>query len=92
MTVRGGIPTDLSNLVGNTTSAECKPIRIAESLAMDSWTDHYIAQCRFWLYEMYLEKWRRVPARVLGGYCRGTREFQSTWRVLLRSWELVMFE
>jgi hypothetical protein len=31
-----------------TTSIECKSIRIAESLVMDSWDDHYLAQCRFW--------------------------------------------
>jgi hypothetical protein len=29
-----------------TTSAECKPIRIAESSIMDGCKDHYIAQCQ----------------------------------------------
>jgi hypothetical protein len=29
-----------------TTSAECKPIRIAESSVMDGCKDHYIAQCQ----------------------------------------------
>jgi hypothetical protein len=29
-----------------TTSADCKPIRIAESLVMDGCKDHYIAQCQ----------------------------------------------
>jgi hypothetical protein len=29
-----------------TTSAECKPIRIAKSSVMDGCKDHYIAQCQ----------------------------------------------
>jgi hypothetical protein len=28
--------------------------------------------------KMFLEKWRKVSDRVLGGYCRGTRELWST--------------
>jgi hypothetical protein len=67
-----------------TTSVECKPIRIAESSVMDGWKDHYIAQCQFWFYKVFLEKWRRcrtkysegtavarVWFRVPVGYCRG---------------------
>jgi hypothetical protein len=30
----------------------------------------------------FLEKWSFVPDGVLGGYDRGTKEDQSTWRVL----------
>jgi hypothetical protein len=87
-----------------TTSAECKPIRIAESLVMDGWKDHYIAQCQFWFYKVFSEKWRRVPDGVLGGYCRGTGMVRSTCRVLPRNWrwscvidlvlwmEMVMFD
>jgi hypothetical protein len=69
-----------------TTSVECKPIRIAESLVMDGWKDHYIAQCQFWFYKVFLEKWRRVPDGVLGGYYRGTGMVWSTCRVLPRNW------
>jgi hypothetical protein len=39
-----------------TTSAECKPIRIAESSIMDGWKDHYIAQCQLWFYKIFSEK------------------------------------
>jgi hypothetical protein len=31
-----------------------------------------------------------VPDGVLGGYGRGTGVVRSTWRVLPRSWEMVM--
>jgi hypothetical protein len=54
-----------------TTSAECKPIRIAESSVMDGWKDHYIAQCSFGFKKWFLVEWRKVPDRVVGGYCRG---------------------
>jgi hypothetical protein len=74
--------------VKHTTSAECKPIRIAKSLIMDGWKDHYIAQCQFWFYKVFSGKWRRVPDGVLGGYCHGTGMVQSTCscRVLPRNW------
>jgi hypothetical protein len=68
-----------------TTSAECKPIRIAKSSVMDDWKDHYIAQCQFWFYKVFFEKWRRVPDGVLGGYYRGMGMDQSTCRVLPRN-------
>jgi hypothetical protein len=67
-----------------TTSAECKPIRIAESSVMDGWEDHYIAQCSFGFKsgsQKNGERCRtgysegtamaRVWFRVLVGYCRG---------------------
>jgi hypothetical protein len=54
-----------------TTSAECKPIRIAKSLVMDGCKDHYIAQCQVLVLWMVFEK---------NGVCAG----RSTWRV--RPW------
>jgi hypothetical protein len=65
-----------------TTSGECKPIRIAESSVMDGCKDHYIAQCQVLVLQMVFEKTEFVPDGVLGGYCRGTIEVWSTWRVL----------
>jgi hypothetical protein len=67
-----------------TTSAECKPIRIAESSVMDGCEDHYIAQCQVLAFiNGFLEKWSlcrmeylegtavaRVWFGVLEGYCR----------------------
>jgi hypothetical protein len=71
-----------------TTSTECKPIRIAESSVMDGCGDHYIAQCQVLvLQEMFLEKWRKVPNGVLGGYCRGTVMVRSTRMVLPKEWK-----
>jgi hypothetical protein len=56
-----------------TTSAECKPIRIAESLVMDGCEDHYIAQCQVLVLQVvFLESWSFVPDGVVGGYGRGT--------------------
>jgi hypothetical protein len=83
MTVRGGIPADLSDGVGKVyNSAECKPIQIAESSVMDGCEDHYIAQCQFWFYKWFPRKMEFVPDGVLGGYGHGTGVVQSTWRVL----------
>jgi hypothetical protein len=47
MTVRG-VSRQIYRMVWVkcTTSAECKPIRIAESSVMDGCKDHYIAQCQ----------------------------------------------
>jgi hypothetical protein len=73
-----------------TTSAECKPIQIAESSVMDGWKDHYIAQCSFGFKKWFSEKWRKGPDGVLGGYCRGTGKVWSTWRVLPGKLEMVM--
>jgi hypothetical protein len=67
-----------------TTSAECKPIQIVESLVMDSCKDHYIAQYQVLGLQMVFEKngvlcrteylegtvVARVWFGVLGGYCR----------------------
>jgi hypothetical protein len=56
-----------------TTSAECKPIRIAESSVMDGCEDHYIAQCQVLVFiNCFLENWSFVLDGVLGGYDRGT--------------------
>jgi hypothetical protein len=52
-----------------TTSAECKSIRIAESLVMDGWDDRYLAQCQFWF------------CKVVFGKMEKGAEW-STWRVL----------
>jgi hypothetical protein len=49
-----------------TTSAECKPIRIAESSVMDGWNGRYLAQCRF-----YFQK--GVFGKVEKGAGRSTR-------------------
>jgi hypothetical protein len=51
---------------------------------MDGWKDHYIAQCQFWFYKVFPEKWRRCQTEyskgaavervwfgVPIGYCRG---------------------
>jgi hypothetical protein len=38
------------------------------------------------------KKMEFVPDGVLGGYDRGTGVVQSTWRVLPRSWERVMYD
>jgi hypothetical protein len=68
-----------------TTSAECKPIRIAKSSVMDGCEDHYIEQCQVLVLSMVFKKnWSlcrteylegtavaRVWFGVLGGYCRG---------------------
>jgi hypothetical protein len=74
------------------TSAECKSIRIAESSVMDGWDDCCLAQCRFCFQKLILEKWRKVPDGVLGGYCRGTDLVQSTCRVLSKDgkWSCVI--
>jgi hypothetical protein len=66
-----------------TTSAECKPIRIAESSVMDGCEDHYIAQCQVLFYKWFSRKIElcrteylegtavtRVWFRVIGGYYR----------------------
>jgi hypothetical protein len=42
--------------------------------------------------ENVFKKRRRVPDGVLGGYCRGTMVVRSTWRVLPRKVEVVMFD
>jgi hypothetical protein len=67
------------------TSAECKPIRIAESSVMDGCEDHYIAQCQvFGFIKVFSERnGERCQAEysegtavvrlwygVLAGYCR----------------------
>jgi hypothetical protein len=68
-----------------TTSAECKTIRIAESLVMDGWDDRYLAQCQVLVLQKCFRKNGErcrteysegtVVARlwfgVLTGYCRG---------------------
>jgi hypothetical protein len=67
-----------------TTSAECKPIRIAESSVMDGWNDRYLTQCRFCFHKGVFRKFRErcrteysegtamawVRFGVLAGYCR----------------------
>jgi hypothetical protein len=52
-----------------TTSAECKPIRIDESSVMDGWNGRYLAQCRFCLQRMFLE---RKEERCQTEYSEGT--------------------
>jgi hypothetical protein len=36
---------------------------------------------------VFLEKWRKVPDGVLGGYCRGTVKVRSTRWVLPKEWK-----
>jgi hypothetical protein len=67
-----------------TTSAECKPIRIADSSVMDGWNGRYLAQCWFCFTKMFSGKWRMVSDGVLGGYYHGTVVVRSTHRVLPR--------
>jgi hypothetical protein len=42
--------------------------------------------CQVFVLNMFLEKWRRVPDGVLGGYFRGMGMVWSTCRVLPRNW------
>jgi hypothetical protein len=67
-----------------TTSAECKPIRIAESSVMDGCKDYYIAQCQVLVLQIVFKKnGERCRTEylegtavawlwfgVLAGYCR----------------------
>jgi hypothetical protein len=96
MTVRGGSRWINRILwVKCTTSAECKSIRIAESLVMDSWNGRCLAQCQFCFMKMILSK-NRGRCRtdysegtavacerfgVLEGYCRGVGDVHVslTW-------------
>jgi hypothetical protein len=70
-----------------TTSAECKPIRIAESSVMDGWDDRCLAECRFCFQRLFSEKGIKVPDGVLEGYYRDTGMVQSTCRVLPKEWK-----
>jgi hypothetical protein len=64
MTVRGGIPADLSDGVGKVaTSSECKSIRIAESSVMDGWDDRCLAQCRFCFSKVDFRKMEKGAGR-----------------------------
>jgi hypothetical protein len=46
---------------------------------MDGWKDHYIAQCQFWFYKVFLEKWRRCQTE----YSEGTIVAQVWFGVLV---------
>jgi hypothetical protein len=65
-----------------TTSAECKPILIAESSVMDGWNGPYLAQCRFCFTKVFSEKWRRCVGRstrrVLPWHGDGSEYLQGT--------------
>jgi hypothetical protein len=69
-----------------TTTAECKPIRIAESSVMEGWNGRYLAQCRFCFHKDVFKKMEKVPDGVLEGYYRGTGIVRSTCRVLPEEW------
>jgi hypothetical protein len=65
-----------------TTSAECKPIRIAESSVMDGWNGRYLAQCRFCFEKMIFGKMERSvrwsTRRVLPWHGCGSEYLQGT--------------
>jgi hypothetical protein len=63
-----------------TTSAECKSIRIAKSLVMDGWEDHYLAQCRF-----CFQRWISGKMEKGAGseYLEGTAVARLWFRVLV---------
>jgi hypothetical protein len=62
-----------------TTSAECKPIRIAESSVMDGWNGRYLAQCRF-----CFQRWfRKNGERCRTEYTEGTVVARLWFRVLV---------
>jgi hypothetical protein len=66
-----------------TTSAECKPIRIAESSVMDGSKDHYIAQCQVLVLSKCFQKEMEKGAgqstrRVLPWHGYGLEYLQGT--------------
>jgi hypothetical protein len=65
-----------------TTSAECKSIRIAESLVMDGWDDLCLAQCRFCFSKVDFGKMEkgagRSTRRVLLWHGYGSEYLQGT--------------
>jgi hypothetical protein len=50
-----------------TTSTKCKSIRIVESLVMDGWNGHCLAQCWF-CFKKVFRKEKKLDG-VLVGYC-----------------------
>jgi hypothetical protein len=73
MMIRGCLLRMYRILVGKcTTSTECKSIRIAESLVMEGWKDHYLAQCWFCFKNMFLKNKKKLDG-VLGGYCHSVK-------------------
>jgi hypothetical protein len=78
MTVRGGIPADLSDGVGKVYNlCRVKSIRIAESWLLPN------PMSSFGFIKSVFGKERNwCQHGVLGGYCRGMEVIRSTWRVL----------
>jgi hypothetical protein len=70
-----------------TTSAECKPIQIAESSVMDGWKDHYIAQCSFGFRSGFQKNGGKCQTEYSEGTAVAWEKVRSTWRVLLRRWK-----
>jgi hypothetical protein len=86
MTVCGGIPADLSNLVGKVYNL-CRVKSSSNSRVLGhgrlEWSLSSPMSVLF-SKNVFEKKRRKVPDEVLRGYCRGTMMVRSTWRVLPR--------
>jgi hypothetical protein len=86
MTDRGGIPADLSNLVGKVYNL-CRVKSYSNSRVLGhgrlEWSLSSPMSVLF-SKDVFGRKRRKVPDGVLRGYCRGTMKVRSTCRVLSR--------
>jgi hypothetical protein len=86
MTDRGGIPADLSNLVGKVYNL-CRVKYYSNSRVLGhgrlEWSLSSPMSVLF-SKNVFGKKRRKVSDKVLGGYCRDTRVIRSTCRVLPR--------
>jgi hypothetical protein len=83
---RGGIPADLSNLVGKVYNL-CRVKTYSNSRVLGhGWLEWSLSSPMLVLFskDVIGKKRRKVSDGVLRGYCRGTREIRSTCRVLSR--------
>jgi hypothetical protein len=86
MTDRGGIPADLSNLVGKVYNlCRVKPYSNSRVLG-HGWLEWSLSSPMSVLFSknVFGKERRKVSDGVLEGYCHGTRVFRGTCRVLPR--------